>query len=94
MHLRPSRVGILFIPGAPSVRIKRSLRNQIVERATIILQAEDAIALIEIEISAVQFVAMRWAGGKVSVETCNGENKMVVGAGRGRGTHPGGCRAG
>jgi hypothetical protein len=45
LHLRSSRVGILFIP--------------IVERATIILQAEDAIALIEIEISAVQFVAMR-----------------------------------
>jgi hypothetical protein len=59
LHLRSSRVGILFIPGAPSVRIKRSLRDQIVERATIILQAEDAIALIEIEISAVQFVAMR-----------------------------------
>ncbi len=67
LHLRPSRGGILSIPGTPGFWIKCALRDQIVERATIIFQIEDAIARIKIEIGAVQFVAMRQAGGKVSL---------------------------
>jgi hypothetical protein len=59
LYLCPSLVGILFIPGTPGLCIKRSLRDQTIERATIISQVEDAIALMEIEISAVQFAAMR-----------------------------------
>ena len=45
LHLRPSRVGFLFIPGTPGFWIKRSLRDEIVQRASIIVQIEDAIAV-------------------------------------------------
>ena len=67
MHLHPSRVGILFIPGAPVFWIKRSFPDEIVERSTIIFQIENAIARIEIEIRAVELAAMRQAGGEVSL---------------------------
>ena len=66
MHLGPSRVGILFIPGLTGFRVKCSLRDQIVERATMILQIEDTILRIEIEICAVQLAAMRQASGNQS----------------------------
>jgi len=66
LHLGPSRVGILFIPGLTGFRVKCSLRDQIVERATMILQIEDTILRIEIEICAVQLAAMRQASGNQS----------------------------
>src|SRR5215469_14908616 len=44
----------------------RCLGHQIIERTMIILQIEDAIALLEIEIRSVQLIAMAQAGGKVS----------------------------
>ena len=67
MHLRPPRLGILLSPGMPRFRIEPSLHDEIVQRATIILQIEDAIALIELEIRAVELAAMRQAGGKVAL---------------------------
>ena len=65
LHLRPSRLGILLIPGASGFCIKRPLRDQIVEGVTIIPQIENAIARIEIKICPVQLAAMRQASGKV-----------------------------
>ncbi len=67
MYLHPAGVRILLIPRTPRFRIERSLRNKIVQRAPIILQIEDTIALIEIEIRAVELAAMRQAGGKVAL---------------------------
>jgi hypothetical protein len=47
--------------------IKTALRDQIIERAAIVLQIEDAIASVEIEIGAVQLVAMGQAAGEISL---------------------------
>jgi len=66
LHLRPTRIGIPLIPGMFGVGIVRCLRHQIIERTMIILQIEDAIALLKIEIRSVQLIAMAQAGGKVS----------------------------
>ena len=67
LDLCPSRLGILPSPGTSGFCIKRPLRDQIVEGATIILQIENAIARIEIKICPVQLPAMRQASGKVSL---------------------------
>ena len=40
LHLRPPRVGILFIPRTPGFGIERSLHEEVVERATIVFQIE------------------------------------------------------
>ncbi len=47
--------------------IKRSRRDQIIERTTIILKIEDTITLREIEIRSVQLIAMAEPGSKVSL---------------------------
>ena len=39
LHLRPSRLGIRFVPGAPGLWIECSLRDEIVERMPIIYPA-------------------------------------------------------
>ena len=44
-----------------------ALSGQIIERATIILQVEDTIALLEVEIRSVQLVTVAQPGGKVSL---------------------------
>src|SRR5262249_36616379 len=67
LDLRQARVGIFFIPRASRVDIKTALRDQIIERAAIVLQIEDAIAGVEIEIGAVQLVAMGQAAGEISL---------------------------
>src|SRR5690242_15452735 len=67
LHLRPTGVGILFSPGASGLRIEPTLCREIIERAAVILQIEHAIALLEIEICAVQLVAMAQAAGKISL---------------------------
>jgi hypothetical protein len=55
--------------GGPEKRAPYSstLRREIIERAAVILQIEHAIALLKIEIRAVQLIAMAQAAGKIAL---------------------------
>ena len=58
LHHVPARDGVLFVPRPPGFGIEGPLLRQALQRAVILFEIEDAVALTEIEIGAVKFAAM------------------------------------
>ena len=66
LHLLPARVGVLLVPRPFGFWVEDRLQDQVIQRAVIIAETENAIARLKIEIRSVQFAAM----GKPPAKVC------------------------
>ena len=74
LHFGPARVGVLLISRLVGFRIENPLQRQIVQRPVIFREIENAIARLEIEIRAIQLVAMPQPAGESLLRHLRVEN--------------------